>query len=152
SVMLPDNQPPDAQSAKPSDVASKPQLDETTCADSATSTGAAKVAENTASKGWVGKMLGKYQVSAVLGTGAMGIVLKARDPLIDRDVAIKVLAEHLGEDAVAQGRFLAEAQAAGKIVHANVIAIHEIIHEGNAFYLVLEYVGGGTLGERLSKQ
>ena len=150
--MLPDNHPPDSPSAKPTDIPTQLQLDETTRPNSATSTSAAQAAENTASKGWVGKKLGKYQVSAVLGKGAMGIVLKARDPLIDRDVAIKVLAEHLGDDAAAQVRFLAEARAAGKIIHANVIAIHEIIEEGDAFYLVLEYVGGGSLAERLSKQ
>jgi urea transport system substrate-binding protein len=145
--MLPDNEPPE-----PCDAATKPRLDETTVAGSANSTGAAKVAENATSKQWVGRKLGKYQVSAVLGKGAMGVVLMARDPLIGRDVAIKVLAEQLGEDVAAQRRFLAEAQAAGKINHANVVAIHEIIQEGNAFYLVLEYVSGGSLQDRLSEQ
>src|SRR4051812_23814672 len=59
---------------------------------------------------WVGKSLGKYQITAVLGQGAMGVVLKARDPMIEREVAIKVLADHLAADANALGRFLAEAR------------------------------------------
>jgi hypothetical protein len=63
---------------------------------------------------WVGKSLGKYQVSGALGQGGMGIVLKAHDPTIERDVAIKVLADHLAADASALGRFIAEARAAGK--------------------------------------
>src|SRR5262245_24328402 len=60
---------------------------------------------------WIGKTLGKYQVTAVLGQGGMGVVLKARDPIIERDVAIKVLAEHLASDVSALERFLAEAKA-----------------------------------------
>jgi ABC-type branched-subunit amino acid transport system substrate-binding protein/tRNA A-37 threonylcarbamoyl transferase component Bud32 len=94
---------------------------------------------------WVGKTLGKYQVTSVLGRGAMGVVLKARDPLIERDVAIKVLADHLAADATALGRFLAEAKSAGKINHPNVMAIYEICQQGAMTYLVLEYVPGGSL-------
>ena len=109
--MLPDKPLPDSQSAKPSDVATPP-LDETTCVNATTSAGPARAGESPAFEEWVGKKLGKYRISAVLGKGAMGIVLKARDPLIDRDVAIKVLADRLGGDGAAQARFLAEARAA----------------------------------------
>jgi urea transport system substrate-binding protein len=97
---------------------------------------------------WVGKSLGKYQITGVLGQGGMGVVLKARDPMIERDVAIKVLADHLAADASALGRFLAEAKAAGKLSHPNVIAIYEIGQEGLAHYLVLEYAAGGSLADR----
>ena len=62
---------------------------------------------------WLGKTLGKYQVTRVLGVGGMGVVLKAHDPLIERDVAIKVLADHTATDPTALGRFLAEAKAVG---------------------------------------
>jgi urea transport system substrate-binding protein len=98
---------------------------------------------------WVGRSLGKYQVTGVLGKGAMGVVLKAHDPTIDRDVAIKILAEHLATNATALGRFLAEARAAGKLNHANVMAIYEICEEGTTHYLVLEFVAGGSLEDRL---
>jgi ABC-type branched-subunit amino acid transport system substrate-binding protein/tRNA A-37 threonylcarbamoyl transferase component Bud32 len=79
----------------------------------------------------------------------MGVVLKARDPLIERDVAIKVIADHLAADATALGRFLAEAKAAGKITHPNVVAIYEICQQTGMTYLVLEYVPGGSLEDRL---
>jgi ABC-type branched-subunit amino acid transport system substrate-binding protein/tRNA A-37 threonylcarbamoyl transferase component Bud32 len=101
---------------------------------------------------WVGKTLGKYRITGVLGQGAMGVVLKARDPMIERDVAIKVLADHLATDATALGRFLAEAKAAGKLNHPNVMAIYEICQEGTTTYLVLEYVAGGSLEDRLTER
>jgi ABC-type branched-subunit amino acid transport system substrate-binding protein/tRNA A-37 threonylcarbamoyl transferase component Bud32 len=82
----------------------------------------------------------------------MGVVLKARDPLIERDVAIKVLADHLAADATALGRFLSEAKSAGKINHPNVMAIYEICQLGTTTYLVLEYVANGSLEDRLTQQ
>src|SRR5262245_18113924 len=93
---------------------------------------------------WVDRTLGKYQITSVLGQGAMGVVLKSRDPLIERDVAIKVPAEHLATDTAAAGRFLSEAKSAGKLNHPNVMAIYEICQEGSLTYLVLEFVGGGN--------
>jgi serine/threonine protein kinase len=101
---------------------------------------------------WVGRSLGKYRVTGVLGQGGMGVVLKARDPIIERAVAVKVLAGHLASDATALARFLAEARAAGKLNHPNVIAIYEILQEGPAYYLVLEYAPGGSLGDRVVGQ
>ncbi|HWY87151.1 MAG TPA: ABC transporter substrate-binding protein [Gemmataceae bacterium] len=101
---------------------------------------------------WVGKTLGKYRIISVLGQGAMGVVLKARDSMIERDVAIKVLADHLATDATALGRFLAEAKAAGRLNHPNVMAIYEICQEGPTSYLVLEYVPGGSLEDRLAER
>jgi ABC-type branched-subunit amino acid transport system substrate-binding protein/tRNA A-37 threonylcarbamoyl transferase component Bud32 len=101
---------------------------------------------------WVGKALGKYPVTGVLGAGGMGVVLKARDPLIERDVAIKVLADSLAANEAARGRFLAEARAAGRINHPNVVAIYEICQEGALTYLVLEYVPGGSLEDRLAER
>ena len=101
------------------------------------------------SDSWVGKSLGKYQITGVLGQGGMGIVLKAHDPMIDRDVAVKVLAEHLAADERALARFLAEAKSAGKLNHPNVVAIYEICQEGSRHFLVLEYVSGGSLNDWL---
>jgi urea transport system substrate-binding protein len=94
---------------------------------------------------WVGRLIGRYQVISVLGKGAMGVVLRAFDPLLERDVAIKVLADELANDAVALARFLAEAKSAGRINHPNVMAIHEILQEESGTYLVLEYVAGGSV-------
>ena len=100
----------------------------------------------------MGKTLGNYQVTSTLGRGAMGVVLKAHDPLIERDVAIKLLADHLAADATALGRFLAEAKAAGKINHPNVVAIYEIGRQDAMAYLVLEYVPGGSLADQVTQQ
>jgi class 3 adenylate cyclase/predicted ATPase len=98
-----------------------------------------------AAQAWLGKSLGKYQVVGLLGKGAAGVVLKAHDPTIERDVAIKVLADHLAADANAVSRFLGEAKAAGKLNHPNVMAIYEICQDGPTTYLVLEYIAGGSL-------
>jgi urea transport system substrate-binding protein len=100
---------------------------------------------------WIGKSLGKYQITGVLGHGGMGIVLKARDRMIERDVAIKVLPDPLAGDASALGRFLSEARAAGKLNHPNVTAIYEICQDAGMSYLVLEFLPGGSLGDRLER-
>jgi urea transport system substrate-binding protein len=100
---------------------------------------------------WIGKALGKYQVTGVLGQGGMGIVLKARDLMIERDVAIKVLGEAWAADPSALGRFLSEARAAGKLNHPNVTAIYEVCQDAGMSYLVLEFLPGGSLGDRLEK-
>lgn len=99
----------------------------------------------------VGKSLGKYLIVGVLGQGGMGIVLRGHDPQIDRDVAIKLLAEPLAADERALSRFLAEAKAAGKLNHPNVVSIYEICQDGNRHFLVLEYVPEGSLNDRLSE-
>lgn len=101
---------------------------------------------------WVGKSLGKYHVISVLGQGAVGVVLKAHDPTIERNVAIKLLSGDLAANASALGRFVAEAKAAGKLNHPNVMAIYEICTEESATYLVLEYVAGGSLADRLASE
>lgn len=101
---------------------------------------------------WIGKSLGKYQVTRVLGRGGMGVVLQAHDPVIGRDVAIKVLADHLAADSTALGRFLIEAKTAGQLNHPNVVAIHDVGQEGDARFLVMELVPGGSLAGRLEEQ
>jgi urea transport system substrate-binding protein len=98
----------------------------------------------------IGQSLGKYAITGVLGQGGMGTVLKAHDKLIERDVAIKVLAEHLAADATNLTRFLAEAKAAGKLNHPNVVGIYDIGEEGATRFLALEYVPGGTLADRVT--
>src|SRR4051794_11485014 len=101
---------------------------------------------------WVGRTLGRYQITGVLGRGGMGLVLKARDPLIERDVAIKLLAERFAQDATAPDRFLVEARAVGKLNHRHVMTIYEVCKEGRLVYLVMEYIPGGSLSDRLDQQ
>jgi ABC-type branched-subunit amino acid transport system substrate-binding protein/tRNA A-37 threonylcarbamoyl transferase component Bud32 len=135
--------PPPDHEAKRSDFA------ETTPVERQTSAEAAARKSTAEAEAWVDQTLGKYRVIRVLGRGAMGVVLKAHDPMIERDVAIKVLTDHLSADATALARFLAEAKAAGKVNHPNVAAIYEICQQGEMNYLVLEYVPGGSLEDRL---
>ena len=150
--MQPDKRPEDGNTNKPSKGAPEGQFAETCYGQAPTSLNVVSAQASGAVNPWIGRRVGKYEVASVLGRGAMGLVLKARDPLIERDVAIKVLAPHLAADPTALGRFLAEAQSAGKVNHPNVIGIHEIIQEGTAYYLVLEFAAGGNLGERIAKQ
>jgi formylglycine-generating enzyme required for sulfatase activity len=92
--------------------------------------------------------LGDYEVLAIVGRGGMGIVLKAFDPLLRRVVAIKVLAPHLAGSGAARQRFLREAQAGAAVVHEHVVAIHAV-SPGPPPYLVMHFVGGVTLEQRL---
>ncbi len=88
----------------------------------------------------------------MLGRGAMGVIYKAHDPVIDRDVAIKLIRADLlsGEDhSDYLARFQHEAQAAGRCTHPNIVAIYDFaVHEGNPF-LAMEYVEGKDLGQVL---
>jgi serine/threonine-protein kinase len=95
--------------------------------------------------------LGHYEVTEVLGRGGMGIVLKAFDPLLHRSVAIKVMAPQLAGSAAARKRFAREAQAAASIRHENVIGIYAVQEWRGLPYLVMEYVDGVSLEERLRR-
>jgi hypothetical protein len=94
--------------------------------------------------------LGRYRVLKRVGRGGMGVVFQARDPLLGRLVAIKVLTPHLGGDATARERFLREARAAAAINHPNVVTIYEIQEIAGRLLLVMEFVDGVSLQERLA--
>ena len=79
---------------------------------------------------WLGRKLGKYEITEILGVGAKGFVFRAHDTSIERDVAIKVLTEKLSTDELEQSRFLSEAKSAGKFNHVNTVTIHEVAQEG----------------------
>jgi serine/threonine protein kinase len=95
--------------------------------------------------------LGGYEVEGVIGQGGMGSVLKAFDPALHRTVAIKVLAAALAGSATARRRFTREAQAAAAVCHDHVITVYGV-HEVNGLpYLVMQYVAGESLQERLDR-
>ncbi len=96
--------------------------------------------------------LGAYQVVGVIGAGGMGVVLKGFDAALNRYVAIKVLAPHLGGSGAARKRFAREAQAAAAVVHDNVIEIHGVADADGVPYLVMPYVRGPSLQRRLDDQ
>jgi serine/threonine protein kinase len=94
--------------------------------------------------------LGHYEVLEVLGRGGFGIVVRAFDEVLQRGVAIKVLAPQLAEAAPARQRFLREARAAGRVRHENVVQIYAV-EEQPLPYLVMEYVPGQSLQQRLDQ-
>ena len=98
--------------------------------------------------------LGAYDVSGVIGRGGMGVVLKARDPHLDRTVAIKTLAPELAADPTARRRFAREARAAAAVTHPHVVTIHAVEPGesgpgGPVPFLVMEYVAGRSLRQKL---
>jgi TolB-like protein/Tfp pilus assembly protein PilF len=98
-----------------------------------------------------GARLGPYQILAPLGSGGMGEVYRARDSRLDRDVAIKVLPQHLAADPEALARFEREAKAVAALSHPNILAIHDFGNENGIAYAVMELLQGESLGTRLKQ-
>ena len=96
-----------------------------------------------------GSRLGPYEIVSTLGAGGMGVVYRARDARLDREVAVKVLPTALSTDVDRLRRFEQEARAAGALNHPNVLAVHDVGTEKGAPYLVTELLEGETLRERL---
>jgi eukaryotic-like serine/threonine-protein kinase len=96
--------------------------------------------------------LGPYEVTEVLGRGGFGIVLKASDAALGRAVAIKVLAPQLATSGAARSRFAREARAAAAVVHDHVVAIHSVDSWRGMPYLVMPYVAGRSLQERVDHE
>jgi len=95
--------------------------------------------------------LGRYEILAELAQGAMGVVYKARDPLIDRVVAIKTVGLGLSnaETEAYERRFFREAKSAGRLNHPNVVTIHDVGKSGDTAYIAMEFLDGRSLREIL---
>jgi serine/threonine protein kinase len=94
--------------------------------------------------------IGRYQLLEKLGQGGMGVVYRARDTLLERIVAIKVISAPIDQNAELRERFFREARAAGKLSHKNIITIHDLgEHEGQP-YLAMEYLEGQDLLARMA--
>ncbi len=91
-----------------------------------------------------GTRLGKYQIQRQLGSGGMGIVHEAVDPVLQRSVAIKVLREDIASQPEAVRRFLLEARTAARLNHPNVVHVYEADQEKGIVYLVMELMRGGS--------
>jgi serine/threonine-protein kinase len=96
-------------------------------------------------------IIGAYEVVAPIGRGGMGVVLKAFDPALNRFVAIKVLAAEFAHNASARRRFAREAQAAAAVVHDHVVPIYAVDETGPNPYLVMAYIPGHSLQERIDE-
>jgi serine/threonine protein kinase len=95
--------------------------------------------------------IGKYEVECVIGEGAMGVVYRAMDPLINRRVAIKVMADAVAQDSGLRDRFLREAQAAGSLQHPNVVTIYDFGEVDDHLFIAMEYVEGDDLSDLITK-
>jgi serine/threonine protein kinase/tetratricopeptide (TPR) repeat protein len=93
----------------------------------------------------VRERLGQYEILGALGAGGMGEVYSARDPVLGRKVAIKVLPVRLSDDVETLARFTHEARSASSLNHPNIVTIHDINTEGGRPYIVMEYIDGRDL-------
>ncbi|MFM7056152.1 MAG: protein kinase domain-containing protein [Planctomycetota bacterium] len=96
--------------------------------------------------------VGKYRIRRLLGQGGMGTVYLAFDPLIEREVAIKLLSPELSSNADSLRRFLGEARSIGRLNHPNVVAIHAIDVWDGRYYLVMELLTGGSVADLAEKR
>jgi len=99
-----------------------------------------------------GTYLGQYEVLALLGVGGMGEVYHARDSKLNREVALKVLPEQFARDPERIGRFRREAQVLASLDHPNIARIYAFEETGSARFLVMEYVPGETLRDKIREQ
>ena len=98
-----------------------------------------------------GTKLGPYEIQSPLGAGGMGEVYRAIDTRLERTVAIKILPEHLSDSAEARQRFDREARSISSLSHPNICHLYDVGQQDGTSYLVMEYIEGETLGQRLRK-
>ena len=100
--------------------------------------------------------LGKYQITGVLGEGAMGVVYRGYDPDIRRVVALKTIRRQLGEGGQtaeqSAARFRNEAQAAGRLLHPGIVGVYDFGDDGRVAYIAMEFVEGHTLSQYVSQR
>jgi serine/threonine protein kinase len=98
-----------------------------------------------------GTRLGPYEILSAIGAGGMGEVYRARDTRLDRIVAIKVLPTHLADRSDLRERFEREARTIASLNHPHICTLFDIGQQNGIDYLVMEYLEGETLAQRLQK-
>src|SRR5512132_2447637 len=96
-----------------------------------------------------GTRLAAYEVLGLIGAGGMGEVYKARDTRLDRTVAIKILSAQFATDADRRQRFEREARAVAALNHPHICDLHDVGEHHSLNFLVMEYLDGQTLADRL---
>jgi hypothetical protein len=99
----------------------------------------------------VHRVIGRYEIQRPIGAGGMGVLLLARDPMIDRLVAIKLMREGL-ESSTARERFMREARSAGRLHHPNIVTIFDVGEHGGQPFIAMQYVEGETLDDVIQRQ
>ncbi|HET9462402.1 MAG TPA: protein kinase [Thiobacillus sp.] len=101
----------------------------------------------------IGMKIGRYEILDEVGQGAMGTVYRARDPLIERTVAIKTvpIAKLRQEGTDEESRFLREAQSAGRLSHPNIVTIYDVGEADEVAYIAMEYLSGATLRDIMNR-
>jgi len=94
--------------------------------------------------------IGRYQIKAELGHGGMSVVYLAHDPVIGRDVAIKVLLSNLSSQPAARARFEREARIVAALEHPAIVPIYDFGEQDGQPFLVMRYMSGGSLADLLS--
>jgi len=98
------------------------------------------------------RKLGKYEILGELGHGAMGVVYRARDPFINRFVALKTITTGVSDDPVLLERFYREAQSAGGLQHPNIVTIYDMGDEGHVPYIAMELIEGENLEQLIARR
>ena len=99
-----------------------------------------------------GGSLGRYQILEQIGRGGMATVFRALDPSLRREVAVKVLPSYMTEDTSFVERFSQEAQAVAGLVHPNIVRVYDFGEDKGFNYIVMEYLTGGALGDRMDRK
>ncbi|MHC4204501.1 MAG: serine/threonine-protein kinase, partial [Planctomycetota bacterium] len=119
--------------------------------DSLVQTDDSDFADTASGQNLVGQKVGSFEIVEMIGRGGMGVVYLAHDTKLDRSVAVKSIPDELQESSTAQGRFQREAKLLASLNHPNIAVIHEIIQQDEGTgYLILEYVPGETLAQRIA--
>jgi serine/threonine-protein kinase len=100
----------------------------------------------------IGQVFGHYRLIEQIGAGGMGVVFRAHDEQLRRDVALKILPHNLFSDAASRERFRKEALAVGRLNHPNIAMAFDFGEQGGVDYLVTEYIPGQGLDEKIGKQ
>src|ERR1700730_19265164 len=98
-----------------------------------------------------GTRIGAYEILAPIGAGGMGEVYRAHATSLNRTVAVKVISGKMAHDGMARERFLREARAMAAVEHPHLVRIYSFGESAGTVYLVMEYVEGENLGERLRR-
>jgi serine/threonine protein kinase len=98
-----------------------------------------------------GTKLGPYEIVSPLGAGGMGEVYRARDARLERTVAVKILPAHLSDNPEAKQRFEREARAISSLSHPNICHLYDVGSQNGIDFIVMEFLEGETLADRLAK-